>query len=328
MPGMVIHTWLALEILDRWKRRGDAPFDVTDPLVRQAFLNGSMGPDMGLFPGGNRLLTSLVHHIRSGQMARNLVHQASRPVELSYAWGWFSHLMGDVVIHPLINRAVQRHFGPERAPQLASGQDERAHRLVEMGLDAYWGHTRGHRCQWFQPMWDLEATEHLAAALRSTYQIEFSADVLLTSHRALARYSRTLCLLGRIHGARLARAPVPWDCLHHYWFRYLPVRTITALFRPNSTAFDLTHSLSPDHQLIEQVAGVMETYFDRFFAGVRSRLAELPDYDLHWGTLASEVEGYPPAEEARSEWAARLERMPSQYGSGNTGRARPLNGGA
>ena len=70
MPGIVIHSSFALDVLDRWSRQGNAPFDAGDAAVRNALLNGAMGPDMGMFPGGCQLMTDAAHFVQTADLAR------------------------------------------------------------------------------------------------------------------------------------------------------------------------------------------------------------------------------------------------------------------
>jgi len=47
-----------------------------DPALRAAFLAGTVGPDMGMYPGGEPLFSDLAHYVRSGELARALVRAA------------------------------------------------------------------------------------------------------------------------------------------------------------------------------------------------------------------------------------------------------------
>ena len=75
MPGVAVHFVLADRVLSRW--RGDGvegasslpPFDVSDPASLNAFYHGAVGPDLGYFPGGHRLLSDLAHCVRPAQVA-------------------------------------------------------------------------------------------------------------------------------------------------------------------------------------------------------------------------------------------------------------------
>jgi hypothetical protein len=106
MPGIVLHTLLADTVLQRWKKApGTAPFDPHDADVVGFFFKGSMAPDMGYYPGGVVHLSNQVHRARSAAASRELIRKARSPIEIAYAWGWVCHVLGDIILHPAINRA-------------------------------------------------------------------------------------------------------------------------------------------------------------------------------------------------------------------------------
>jgi hypothetical protein len=308
MPGTVVHCWLALDTLDHWERAGDVPFSANGEECRQGFLNGCMGPDMGLFPGSEPFATDLAHHIDSGELARNLVRSAQTDVQKAYAWGWFSHILADVILHPVINRGAGSWRHGDSSKAIPPGDDERAHRVVEMGLDAFWchQHARDRRLD-FRPVFDERNIEFLVLTFEATYGFRFSARALLASHKACARYNRMLYLLGRIHGARLSEESVPLDCMHHYVFHYLPARIASGMFRRDSVTYDLTHSIRPEPWLLEEVSDKLQHYFPRFHDGFRSRLEGFPNYDLHLGETYADV--YEPAIKARVQLSKRLQTV-------------------
>ena len=96
MPGVTLHFLVAQRILDRWRiRDATAPFDLDRPDAVNAFFHGSIGPDLGFFPGGARILSDLAHCVRTGALTNDLVRHARTPVERAYAWGWMSHVLAD-----------------------------------------------------------------------------------------------------------------------------------------------------------------------------------------------------------------------------------------
>jgi hypothetical protein len=121
--------------------------------------------------------------------------------------------------------------------------------------------------------------------------------------------------LGRIHGAHLARRPVPPDCLFQWLFRYLPARVATGLFSRNSAAFDLTHSVKPPPWLVEEVQSASEEYFQRYFEVYRSGLDAFPDYNLHLGKPQAAAASYRPAVRTREELGKRTGQSPSSVNS-------------
>jgi hypothetical protein len=76
VPHAAVHFLLASRVLERWEAApAAAPFEV-DAATRNAFLHGSLGPDMGYFPGADPLLSRLAHYARTGALCRALVAEA------------------------------------------------------------------------------------------------------------------------------------------------------------------------------------------------------------------------------------------------------------
>src|SRR5262245_36459925 len=100
MPGIIVHTLLGTQILDRWRADPtNTPFRPDDDSLRATFLSGSMGPDMGMFPGGDPLFSDLAHYVRSGELTRTLVREARTDPQRAFAWGWATHVLADSLIH-------------------------------------------------------------------------------------------------------------------------------------------------------------------------------------------------------------------------------------
>ena len=77
MPSVTLHLVLADRILERWLDvPQEAPFDPTNPTYVNAFHQGAIGPDLGYFPGGHKLLSELSHMVRSGDLTRSLARRA------------------------------------------------------------------------------------------------------------------------------------------------------------------------------------------------------------------------------------------------------------
>ena len=57
-------------------------------------------------------------------------------MERALAWGWATHVLGDIWIHPLINQATAEHVSGQRSPGLTYADDPINHVRVEIGLDA------------------------------------------------------------------------------------------------------------------------------------------------------------------------------------------------
>ena len=91
MPQPTFHLLLAHEVLDRWN--GAGPFDTHDSANRNAFFHGAIGPDMGFFPGTNRLISELAHTSLAGELTRQLAAHARTETTLAFAYGWATHIV-------------------------------------------------------------------------------------------------------------------------------------------------------------------------------------------------------------------------------------------
>jgi len=201
MPLPSVHYRLGALALEEWSERPrSAPFDLLDQHTRNAFWQGTLGPDTGLFPGGEPSFALLAHHERTGELTRVLLASASTDAECAFAWGWLTHLLADVAIHPLINRyarrlAFVRGDDPEDPQALAA-----AHSRYEVGLDVH-VHARdaGVRRLRLRHAFERDSIEYLARAFEATYGVAIDRAALLRSHRAVTRMANLLRLLERVH---------------------------------------------------------------------------------------------------------------------------------
>jgi hypothetical protein len=298
MPGIAIHTLLALNVLDGPQHRRDAlPFAADDAASRNAFLSGCMGPDMGLLPGADPLISDACHYIQSGELTRNLVRLASSDVERAFAWGWVTHVLADILLHPLINRRVGELRGADSGTEVPYADDAVAHLQVELGLDGVFFYRLERTEQrFYMAPFRSSASNCLAAAYEATYGDVFSAASLITSHRASARYSGLLVSLSRLVGTRMHGRFVPLSLWPMYALGYLPARVVTAVFRPDSLLYGATHSLKPPDWLVEEVDRAIVEFGDRFAELLDDGLQCLPNYNLDLGRVESAEEPYPPTQ--------------------------------
>ena len=128
--------------------------DVIVPLLRQRFpratteeiaksrafaYGGSVIPDLGYYPFGNKLFTNLTHYVRSGDFVEGLLQGARDVNELAFALGAAAHYVSDNIGHPVgVNRAVpliypkvQRRFGNE----VIYADDPKRHVMTEFAFD-------------------------------------------------------------------------------------------------------------------------------------------------------------------------------------------------
>ncbi|HET9984637.1 MAG TPA: zinc dependent phospholipase C family protein [Longimicrobiales bacterium] len=210
MPLPSVHYALARGVMERWALRpAQAPFDPAAPAARNAFYHGSLGPDMGLFPGGVTELSLLAHRERTGDLTRVLVASARTPVERAFAWGWLTHVLADVAIHPTLNGYALRLLletgqDPDDAEAMAA-----AHSRFELGLDIYMTvRDPAAAAVRLRPCFRPADTRFLVDAYRAVYRRDFPGDAFARSHRATTAMANALMRLERLH-ALAAPAPRP-----------------------------------------------------------------------------------------------------------------------
>ncbi len=91
-----------------------------------AFQSGSLGPDLGFFPGGPRSLSVRFHHEAPADFVRCLLSLARSREERAFAAGWALHLYTDVAIHPMVNVHIISR---------GAGRQDLWHRRLETGMD-------------------------------------------------------------------------------------------------------------------------------------------------------------------------------------------------
>jgi hypothetical protein len=296
MPGIVIHTLLAREALAAW--RGMDPVaneSPLDPSVVGAFFKGSMAPDMGYYPGGARLVSDLVHRFDSADVARYLVDEATTPVEIAFAWGWLSHLLSDVLLHPAINAAARAVAGRGSSQPERIAEERTAHLRVELGLDAYF---HDHADEALKSTWTNVATgstvELAFVAMRRVYGSAVTRADVERSDNALVRFAPWLLQLTRLiaRDGVLARQRCRPSILG-------AVRQAAASTVSRSVPF-LATAVSPETpapELLDQVTAAL-TGFGGWFGRYRAvGLQSLDNYDLDTG------------EPAEMSWAERRDRM-------------------
>lgn len=296
MPGIVLHSLLATRVLDAWQGSPSAPFDAGDSLLRNAFLSGAMGPDMGLFPGGERFISDLVHYVRSGELARQLVRQAGTPLETAYAWGWLTHVLGDVGIHPLINRGVGELLHGDRNRATPYDEDPVAHVQLELAIDGdcYCRRWTAPPAR-LRPVFDAQTIDFLVRSFAATYGPGVvRAASLLKTHEACTRYSRYSWSVSAVIGNRLRGRAVPAGQRSFYWLVYLPVKLAASLAARRRPVYGVTHPIMPAAWLFDELEAAIGEFSPRFFALVDARLENFPDYNLDLGEVEASQPGYGP----------------------------------
>lgn len=308
MPNVTLHLILADRVLESWERSpSDAPFDPTDPAARNAFYQGSFGPDIGYFPGGDAFLSDLAHYVRAGELTRALAVRARTNNERAYTWGWLTHVLGDRAVHPLVGEAVGELQTGERGGFVGIGEDRAGHVRVEVGLDAFFSERYPDlRERRTSPVFDRPGVRFLADAYRSTYGLEIDPSHLLGSHHAAVRMSNhalsTIGMLGAAVTSGVLGSAVPAASgaasppSEARWGLQKALTAFQEGLGQESMALAFLNLLPPSSWLVEEVEEVVETFVDRFARYFGPGLEDLPDFNLDTGRIQENGPGSPCAE--------------------------------
>ncbi len=99
---------------------------------------GSVIQDLGYYPFGSKEFSDLVHYVRSGDFAGEMIRQSQDANEYAFALGALAHYVSDVDGHPAVNEAVALRYPKLRArygPSVKYAQDKSAHLKTEFGFD-------------------------------------------------------------------------------------------------------------------------------------------------------------------------------------------------
>ncbi|MBK8979876.1 MAG: zinc dependent phospholipase C family protein [Planctomycetes bacterium] len=303
MPGITVHFQLARAGLRALEERG---LTASEPAVRNAFFTGSMGPDMGYFPGGDVFATDLAHYVDTGTLARTLIESAETDLERAFAWGWLTHVLGDLAVHPLINAACGELELGDRSRPLTFADDPALHARVEVGLDALrYVQDPELADLHLRRTFDDQSIGYVTAALRSTYGVPFDGHRLLAGHRAVVRWFPVLRRVERVCGARHAglrprlRDRLLGCCV------LAPLRVLSrALLPPRSPIHGIVTNAPPPGWLREQVEGVLADFGETLGRLWDHGLDQLPDHNLDTGEADRDDAPYAPAVRVRARLAA------------------------
>lgn len=321
MPCATIHLMLAGRVWEEWRREPQrAPLPLDSSQVRDAFLHGALAPDMGFIPGVDRFVSDVVHYVRTGDLARELLTSAREDHEVAFALGWATHVLGDKALHPLVGRGVGEILYGDRDRRVNAGQDVETHVSLEVGIDITFL-ARDDRIPEppRRPAFDRAGVRHLSEALARTYGIEWPDESLVSSHRRAvrltARWPRALRLLGAAWGlghdreATGARGPA-----------YAPLLRLPArLARPGTPMAGFLAPRCPPDWIVDAISGYAEEFGHRFGAHVEGRLEAFENWNLETGRVGHPADGHPDSEEVR----ARLHALRAHRGGRRAVREPP-----
>lgn len=295
MPSVSLHLVLADRVLAGWVAGPkSAPFDPEDQLAVNAFYQGALGPDLGYFPGGYRLLSDLAHRVRSADLTKFLVESARSPVERAFSWGWVAHFLADRAIHPLVGRGVGEFVYGDQTRFVDGSEEPAAHVQVETGLDVLYMEGSTLRPTGpMLPVFDRETVGFLQRAYRETYGVEIGHQLLVGSHLAVVRRVRQALvvtrLLGRIQG--IGDQPPSMACVR--WFLQRARTLVHDRLGLESLVLAYLNPISPPAWLVGEVDEQVDRFSDLYHGEYGSGLARLENCDLDSGRI--DVPGFPSA---------------------------------
>lgn len=288
MPCAAIHLKLAGTTWDAWESgRLSQPFGLTEH-TRFAFLHGSLAPDLGFVPGVERIVSELVHYLRPADMSRALLAGAGTDEEAAFAWGWVTHVLGDVLLHPRVGCAVGEELYRDRSRRVNAIDDVETHVSIEVGLDA-WVLSRERDtipAPPPRPFFNRTSAGFLGAALKQVYGLDFASDALARWHQIAVRRTRrwpsALRALARTYplvpGQRPARVDLGAGI----------VRVMRTFTRPGSAASGFFRPRPAPEWLVQAVDEETGGFVDRLRPLVDQGLETLENRNLESGEPESD----------------------------------------
>src|SRR3954465_12945629 len=83
--------------------------ELTDGQIKQPHAcayGGAVIQDLGYYPFGSREFSDLVHYVRSGDFALELIKESENANEYAFSLGALAHYTADLTGHPTVNHAV------------------------------------------------------------------------------------------------------------------------------------------------------------------------------------------------------------------------------
>jgi hypothetical protein len=280
MPGVTLHLHLAERSLRAWRTGGAAPFPLHDSIAVAAFRHGAFGPDLGYFPGGPTALSDLAHAHRSGDLCRALVRGSRTAVERAFAWGWVSHVLGDLMIHPLLGCAAGELVDGSAGRFIEGDASPVLHGRVEAGLDAVIARRYPRiRARPLEPILDERSIAFVRDAYLDTYGVALNLASLLRAHRGAARRAAQGLVLAAWNSTKLRHAHA--------------VRTgqgegrLRGRLAKSSLVLAYLLPIGPPAWLLASVRSIVRRFPRLLTESWRSNLATLGNHNLDTGRLES-----------------------------------------
>jgi Zinc dependent phospholipase C len=310
MPGPILHRELAFRLLEAEPFRKRSPFPLDDRGARHAFFAGSLGPDVGVFPGGSMFVSDLAHYVRTADLCRALVARARTAEEKAYAWGWVAHVLADRILHPLVNRGVGFRKTGDAEREIAYAEDPAAHVQVELGLDAHWLLAAPRAAQLGPEERDdlrrLAESSLAPDAYLETYGIPLREE-LARSQRALGRWLPSWFRIARWHSSRSGwqsasrwKAALAALCLG-------PGRLLTSFGSRQAAGWGLFRATPPPPWMRIQCADGMRRFEGAYLQELENGSPAFANGNLDTGRNDGDVAAdYPPAVRTQAALERRL----------------------
>jgi len=288
MPCATIHLLLAERVLKDWEASpAPTPVPVGFPEVRQAFLHGALAPDIGFIPGTDRFLSELAHYHSPADLSRSLLRGARGMVDEAFAWGWATHVLGDIELHPVVGRAVGELLHGDRERRVDAADDVSAHVSVEVGLDMVFLESVP---KIPRPPSALHASgsgiELVRSAIHDVYGLSWHPGQLMRDHRQAVRltrwWPRALRALGFAPPILAGGAP------------------------RGSAARGFLRPIRSPAWVVREVSEVVEVFAERFRGVVESGMRDLENRNLETGGMAGAGLGHAASDAVERRLAAAL----------------------
>ena len=305
MPCATVHLLTAGRTLAAWRDRpAGAPFDPLEADLVQDFLAGAMAPDAGFVVAVERTMSELVHYVETGTMVRALLRHARTEGEVAFAWGWATHHLTDVLIHPLVGKAVGQVLHGDSERRVNASEDEATHVSVEVGLDIVIQHNNQATPRPASSELRRGHLHFLAHALEETYGLPFDPHRMAGDFRLASRQIEAWPGLIRSLG-RAWRITAPG---RSPGMRARVLRALGTALPDGSAVLGLTRPQRPPEWLPERVEAIAREFPDRFQPAVDSGGAAVENRNLETGEMENATTDHPKSEHRREWWLRKRSR--------------------
>lgn len=193
MPGYLVHTRLALCLLEsEWLHKSNS-IDWHERSIRSCLIAGAIAPDAGYLPGNFRFFSDLAHYMRTGELCKQMLRQATSDHQVAFAIGWFSHVAGDVFFHPLINKETARLLNYPADRTVSYCEAPSIHIRIELGWDLEFGEVNS--SVFLQPLLHAEHLSSMSSFVSKSFYAVYGLDISSKIHNTLSYQHRCLNLL-------------------------------------------------------------------------------------------------------------------------------------